>query len=253
MPPPDKPAPIGTKLPPPIAMVLVVGGLFLDIVGLGGSVDFVLARVDDPAWVGFMLSQLAEYSDAIGTAMLLGGFWLIMRDHQAKVEQRLREVEANQVPGLSAEQATELIGVVRTLKNSYDTKAPLLDASIAGLPDAAARAIEAGNLAPQFQEALAPVLEQFQARMWQMSNDFVTSNSSIITEIRTKLGETSLSTMQASASVNDMKHNWILLLKLMQELSDKVDALQAQQGEASPQSEGGSPLSLPDIEAETQR
>lgn len=69
--------------------LLTLGGIER-AVGWGGSIDFILARWDEPAWVGVMLNALMEYSSPIGLALLIGGFLGILWHERKRNDLRYR-------------------------------------------------------------------------------------------------------------------------------------------------------------------
>lgn len=67
-----------------LAWTLVALGAIERIVGWGGSIDFVLARWDEPAWVGALMGAVVDYSDWLGLALLIGGIVLLIRSERRR-------------------------------------------------------------------------------------------------------------------------------------------------------------------------
>lgn len=73
---------------PWVAWTLLALGAIERLVGWGGSVDFVLTRWNEPAWVGDVLNAILEYSNLIGLALLVGGFALLIRNERKRNDAR---------------------------------------------------------------------------------------------------------------------------------------------------------------------
>ena len=66
------------------AWALVVAGGLERLVGWGGSIDFVLARWDEPAWVGNLMTAILDYASVLGLLALVGGFYAIIRNERKR-------------------------------------------------------------------------------------------------------------------------------------------------------------------------
>jgi hypothetical protein len=55
------------------------------VVGLGGSIDFIVSRSRDPDWVGEVLRFIADQRDTLSFLFVVVGFGLILWNHQRRV------------------------------------------------------------------------------------------------------------------------------------------------------------------------
>lgn len=81
--------PMQTKPKRPfVAWVLLAAGAVERIVGWGGSIDFLLSRWNEPAWVGKVLSVIQQYSNILGLVAFFVGIAALIR-HERKRNQYL--------------------------------------------------------------------------------------------------------------------------------------------------------------------
>lgn len=66
-------------MPAWVGWSLVALGGIERIIGWGGSVDFILARWNEPAWVGSVMMWILEASNVIGFCLLIAGIALLIR------------------------------------------------------------------------------------------------------------------------------------------------------------------------------
>jgi hypothetical protein len=68
-----------------LGWALFVLGLAERLIGWGGSIDFILARSNDPGWVGDVMRMIGDVSAYIGFAMIVTGVALLLWTERRRV------------------------------------------------------------------------------------------------------------------------------------------------------------------------
>jgi hypothetical protein len=81
-----------------LGWALVIFGAAERIIGWGGSIDFLIARVKDPGWVGAMLKFIQLHSEYLGFAFLLLGLFFIVWNERRRTSDMLEKRVADLQP-----------------------------------------------------------------------------------------------------------------------------------------------------------
>lgn len=80
-----------------LGAIFIAGSAIEKIIGWGGSIDFILARSEDPGWVGDIAAMMGSYSDAISYGLLLVGIWFVVWNERRRTNAILRNYAADPV------------------------------------------------------------------------------------------------------------------------------------------------------------